>query len=111
MSELISRFFTFDDPKLNKVILKLPESWWSRPYEYAWAKSFVEQDHVVLDAACGVCHPFKFYLCNLCNNVYACDLDQRLLSPKEILTDMFNVFGLQALEFPSLRLYGRTGRR
>ena len=62
MSELISRFFTFDDPKLNKVILKLPESWWSRPYEYAWAKSFVEQDHVVLDAACGVCHPFKFYL-------------------------------------------------
>lgn len=60
-----SRFITFDDPQLKKVILELPEIWWSRMYEYAWASSFVNDDHVVLDAACGICHPFKFHLCNI----------------------------------------------
>lgn len=95
-----SRFITSDDPQMNKVILKLPKIWWSRPYEYAWACSFVSKNDVVLDAACGICHPFKFYLCNLCQNVYACDLDERLLSPKEILKDMIYVFGQEALTFP-----------
>lgn len=101
MSEILtSRFITFDDPQLNTVILELPKIWWSRPYEYAWAGSLVSKDHVVLDAACGICHPFKFYLCDLCKIVYACDLDERLLSKKEILIDMFNVFGLNAFKFP-----------
>lgn len=101
MSEIwTSRFITVDDPQLNRIILELPENWWSRPYEYAWAGSFISSYHFVLDAACGICHPFKFYLCNLCKNVYACDLDERLLSKKEIVIDMFNVFGLKTLEFP-----------
>ena len=101
MSEIgTSRFITFDDPQLKKVILDLPQLWWSRPYEYAWASSFVSEDHVVLDAACGVCHPFKFCLCNLCKKVYACDLDERLLSKKEIVMDIINVFGQEGLNFP-----------
>ncbi|HZK53657.1 MAG TPA: methyltransferase domain-containing protein [Desulfosporosinus sp.] len=101
MNEILtSRFITFDDPQINKVILELPQNWWSRPYEYAWASSFVDKDYVVLDAACGICHPFKFYLCNLCQNVYACDLDERLLSKKEIVKDMVIVFGQEALNFP-----------
>ena len=95
-----SRFITFDDPQLKKVILELPKLWWSRPYEYAWASSFVNEDHVVLDAACGICHPFKFYLCNLCNKVYACDLDVRLVSNKEIVKDIINVFGQEGMNFP-----------
>ena len=101
MSEVLtSRFFTFDDPQLNKVILNLPQNWWSRPYEYAWASSFVSKEHVVLDAACGICHPFKFHLCNLCEKVYACDLDERLLSKEKILKDIYNVFGEEAIFFP-----------
>lgn len=95
-----SRFIRFDDPRLNKILLDLPENWWSRPYEYAWGSSLVNKDDVVLDAACGICHPFKYYLCNFCRQVYACDLDQRILSNQEILADMINVFGWQALDFP-----------
>lgn len=101
MSEIeTSRFFTFDDLQLKKVILELPQLWWSRPYEYAWASSFVKEDHVVLDAACGVCHPFKFYLCNLCKKVYACDSDARLMSNTEILKDIIKVFGYEGRNFP-----------
>lgn len=92
-----SRFITFNDPQLKKVILDLPQIWWSRPYEYAWASSFVNEDHVVLDAACGICHPFKFYLCNLCKKVYACDLDERLLSKNEIAADICKAFGQEGM--------------
>lgn len=95
-----SRFITFDDPQQKKVILELPQIWWSRPYEYAWASSFVNEDQVVLDAACGICHPFKFYLCNLCKKVYACDLDERLLSKNKITTDIIKVFGQEGMNFP-----------
>ena len=105
MSEIMtSRFFTRDDPQLNKPLLKLPEIWWSRPYEYAWASSFISRDHVVLDAGCGICHPFKYYLCTLCENVYACDKDERLLSKVHILREMISVFGEQALDLPLLYL-------
>ena len=101
MSEIrTSRFITFDDPQLKKVILNLPKIWWSRPYEYAWASSFVNEDHVVLDTACGICHPFKFYLCNLCQKVYACDLDERILSKEEIVADLIDVLGQEAMNFP-----------
>ncbi|MBP1761315.1 MAG: Methyltransferase protein [Firmicutes bacterium] len=95
-----SRFFRCNDPRLNKIFYDLPESWWSRPYEYAWASSLVSQDDVVLDAACGIGHPFKYYLCDLCRQVYACDVDERILSNEEILADIFNVFGPQGLNFP-----------
>ncbi|MEN6350454.1 MAG: methyltransferase domain-containing protein [Syntrophomonas sp.] len=95
-----SRFFTFDDPQLKTAILELPAIWWSRPYEYAWACSFAKNNHTVLDAGCGLCHPFKYYLCNLCSKVYACDLDERLLSKSEVLMDMLDVFGNDTLDFP-----------
>lgn len=98
--QIVSRIFTVDDPQLNNVILEIPQIWWSRPYEYAWAASFVEGSHIVLDAACGLCHPFKFFLCNICRNVHACDYDERILSPTEIMNDMVRCFGLKALNFP-----------
>lgn len=99
-----SRFFRCNDPRLNRIFLNLPENWWSRPYEYAWASSLVSSNDVVLDAACGISHPFKYYLCDLCRQVYACDLDDRILSNESILADMANVFGPQALDFPQLYL-------
>jgi SAM-dependent methyltransferase len=68
-----SRFFKQDDPSVKKVddfILPIP--WWSRPFEYAWATSFVKPDETVLDAGCGVEHPFKWYLGRRAK-AYACD--------------------------------------
>ena len=61
-----TRFIRQSDPQTSKLIFKLPSTWWSRPYEYAWADKFVEPGDTVLDAACGIAHPFKFYLADKC---------------------------------------------
>lgn len=88
-----SRFFVHSDEKTDTTLLKLPYDWWSRFYEYPWASKFVNKDDIVLDAACGVCHPFKFYLTDHCKEVYACDLDPRVLSQDAILQDIAAFFG------------------
>ncbi|MEN6391424.1 MAG: class I SAM-dependent methyltransferase, partial [Syntrophomonas sp.] len=95
-----SRFITSDDLRIDKVMLELPKHWWSRPYEYAWAASFAAREHTVLDAACGLCHPFKYYLCNICKYVYACDKNEHILCNRNILLDMFRYFGVDAFDFP-----------
>lgn len=93
MSIYDSRFFVHSDEKTDTTLLKLPFDWWSRFYEYEWASKFVSRDDVVLDAACGVCHPFKFYLTDKCQAVYACDLDPRILDSDAIIQDIRAFFG------------------
>lgn len=88
---LTSRFFTSGDARMDRVLLPLPEYWWSRPYEYAWASRFA--GGTVLDAACGISHPFKFYLADCCSEVYGCDRDARILSNAAILQEIREVFG------------------
>ncbi|MDQ6422465.1 class I SAM-dependent methyltransferase [Paenibacillus sp. LHD-117] len=96
-----SRFFVAGDASADTFLFKLPPTWWSRPYEYEWAKEFVRQDNVVLDAACGISHPFKFVLSELCREVHACDIDPRITSPDEIVLDIENDFGAEAArQFP-----------
>lgn len=80
------------------MIFDLPQEWWSRPYEYAWALPFAREGDTALDAACGVCHPFKFALLEKCREVHACDLDERILDPEAIKRDIENDFGRAALE-------------
>lgn len=86
--QLKSRFIVDTDNRIDHMIYDLPKDWWSRPYEYAWCASFASEEKVVLDAACGVCHPFKFYLSQHCKKVYACDLDPRITSTSHILDDI-----------------------
>ena len=93
---LTSRFFTVTDKKINNVVFDLPSHWWSRPYEYAWASQFVNPNDIVLDAACGISHPLKFFLLDKCRDVYACDNDPRILSPHEIRLDIARDFGEEA---------------
>jgi SAM-dependent methyltransferase len=92
-SDLVSRFFLKNDILLQKFVYDLPANWWSRPYEYAWAAGFARKEDICLDAASGICHPLKFYLADACNEVYACDTDQRILSPREILKEIEQEFG------------------
>ena len=68
-----SRYILKSDEHKNTFITKLPETWWSRPYEYAWAANFMGKDLTVLDAACGIEHPFKYYLAENCQFVDATD--------------------------------------
>lgn len=95
---MTSRFFTTVDARAERLVLPLPPVWWSRPYEYAWAATFAEDAATVLDAACGVEHPFKFYLLDHCREVHACDLDERILSPRETILGLARTYGNAAVE-------------
>ncbi|HEU4727044.1 MAG TPA: class I SAM-dependent methyltransferase [Kofleriaceae bacterium] len=88
-----SRFFVASDPQRHDVVLPLPGYWPTRPYEYAWAAGFAGPDHVVLDAACGICHPFKFLLSDTCAETHALDCDGRIVVPEAILRDVAADFG------------------
>lgn len=80
-----SRFIVNIDEQKTECLLKIPSDWWSRFYEYAWASNFIEKNDVCLDAACGVPHPFKFYLASICKDVYACDIDNDILDKSKLL--------------------------
>lgn len=102
MDKFQSRFFTEADFNKDTIVFKLLPSWWSRPYEYAWAGTFAEKNDIALDAACGIEHPFKFYLLDYCREVYACDYDGSILSSENILKAIKDTFGEEAsLELPS----------
>ncbi|CDQ38022.1 MULTISPECIES: class I SAM-dependent methyltransferase [Virgibacillus] len=82
-----SRFFKETDPSSNHFIFDLPYTWETRFYEYEWVKNFAKKEDIVLDAACGIGHPLKFYLADECHSVYACDIDDRILSREAIWED------------------------
>jgi ubiquinone/menaquinone biosynthesis C-methylase UbiE len=96
MDNLASRFFVKNDTRLDKVVFPLHPAWWSRPFEYAWAAEFAESGNVVLDAACGICHPFKFYLADKCKKVHAVDIDPRISEPDLIAAHIQEIFGEEA---------------
>ncbi|WP_419890346.1 class I SAM-dependent methyltransferase [Paenibacillus xylanexedens] len=91
-----SRYIRQNDPKTDTLVFPLHPAWWSRPYEYEWARRFARPDDVVLDAACGISHPFKFWLAEHCREVHACDWDERILSEEAIRLDIVSDFGEQA---------------
>jgi ubiquinone/menaquinone biosynthesis C-methylase UbiE len=103
---LTSRFFSTSDKRMDKVIFPLPAHWWSRFYEYAWAAEFCKETDVVLDAACGIAHPFKFYLADHCKAVHAIDIDSRINDYMKMADEIQVVFGEDARnEFLEKELY------
>jgi SAM-dependent methyltransferase len=84
----VSRFITRSDVSKRSIIVDLPATWWSRGHEYAWAQGFAEPDHVVLDAGCGISHPFKFWLASVCLRTYVCDIDERIVSDRDLMLDV-----------------------
>ncbi len=105
LNQLQSRFIVDTDERVEHMIYDLPKSWWSRPYEYAWCSSFVSDEAVVLDAACGISHPFKFFLAEHCKMTYACDLDPRILSTESILKNIRDDIGVQEAEAAEVKRY------
>lgn len=92
---LDSRYIRRDDGRMDTVLVPLHPAWWSRPYEYAWARQFAHAEDTVLDAASGIPHPFKFWLVDRVRKVYACDLDPRILSNEAIRSAVADDFGIQ----------------
>lgn len=76
---MINSYFRFDDLHDSKILsYTIPQEWWSRPWEYNWAISLAKPGNIVLDAGCGVEHPFKWMLCDKGCAVFAADADTRL---------------------------------
>ncbi|MFF2910157.1 class I SAM-dependent methyltransferase [Paenibacillus sp. NPDC057934] len=92
----VSRFFVNTDARRDKLIYDLPASWWSRPYEYEWCTHFVSAHDVVLDAACGISYPLKFYLTGVCEEVHACDMDARIVSKDAVMAEVSHDIGEEA---------------
>jgi 2-polyprenyl-3-methyl-5-hydroxy-6-metoxy-1,4-benzoquinol methylase len=61
-----------------KIDWNLNPLWWSRPYEYAFAYNAVDIDDTIIDAACGIEHPFKERITKVAKKVYAVDIDERI---------------------------------
>lgn len=74
-------YFRTTDPTVSRVGgMDLLPSWWSRPYEYAWAVQFAKPGQVVADMGCGWSgRPFKEELASIGCDVYAIDADPRVL--------------------------------
>ena len=55
---------------------------WSRKAEYPWAAQFARPNTIVIDAACGFGHKFKYHLAKHGRICYAIDCDKRILTEK-----------------------------
>jgi len=75
----LNKFIKTTDAKSQTIGKhKIPLEWWSRFYEYEWAKQFVVKNQNVLDAGCGIEHPFKYYLADMNCKVTAVDKDEAI---------------------------------
>lgn len=100
--DLTSRYILNSDPKITSLAnVPFRDSWWSRFHEYAWVAQFAGQELRVLDAACGVSHPFKWFLGKSCKETYACDIDSRLSSKDRIIQETLDDLGPIAYDIVS----------
>lgn len=98
MFDKTSRFFLSEDESRRDFFFSLHPTWWSRFYEYPWAASFSQKSDIALDAASGICHPFKFFLAENSRETHAVDSDPRILSEAAIRQEVAAVFGESGLE-------------
>lgn len=101
--DLISRWITTEDKKMTKMDdFEIPQEWWSRPYEYKFCSQFLKKNDVILDGACGIEHPFKYYASKRVKKCYAIDQDTRILGLQETKSLEFRHMDLINLdkEFP-----------
>jgi SAM-dependent methyltransferase len=75
----VNKFLTYND-KLLTDFVEMPIEWWSRPYEYAFVADYLGKNQVIVDAGCGIEHPFKWYAAARVKKVIAIDTDERLLN-------------------------------
>lgn len=91
-----ARYIRQSDAQSPSFVLPLPMTWWSRPFEYAWCSRFVKKSDTVLDAACGVSHPFKFWLALHAAEVHACDRDPLIESDEAVRAEVRRDLGEDA---------------
>ena len=75
----MNKFLTYND-KILIDFVEMPIEWWSRPYEYAFVANYLGKNQIIVDAGCGIEHPFKWYAAARVKKVIAIDTDERLLN-------------------------------
>ena len=76
-------YFTVNDEKSNKIYdFTIPDAWWSRLYEYIWAKRLIVPGETVLDAGSGPNYPFQYELAEQGCKVYSVDINPDLTNSK-----------------------------
>lgn len=65
---------------------------------------FCDKNDVVLDAACGIEHPFKFYLAHRCREAHAVDVDKRVTSLMKIRRRMQKKLGVFNVDITGFKL-------
>lgn len=79
----MNAYFTERDEQSNKIYdFTIPEAWWSRLYEYIWAKRFIVPGETVLDAGSGPNYPFQYELAENGCKVFSMDINPDLLKSK-----------------------------
>lgn len=96
-----SRYILRTDDIVYKVIYTIPNGWWSRFYEYAWASKFSDEEDIALDAGCGVIHPFKYYLASICKEVHAVDTDTSIMDRRKLLEESSFYFNEEEINLSS----------
>lgn len=75
----MNKFLTTKDYRIDILDeFAIPDAWWSRFYEYAFASEFLEDWMTIADAGCGLEHPFKWYAAKRAKKVYCVDMDSRI---------------------------------
>jgi 2-polyprenyl-3-methyl-5-hydroxy-6-metoxy-1,4-benzoquinol methylase len=78
---ILNKFLTKQDDICE---LLLPKTWWSRPFEYQFCLNQIKNNDIIIDAGCGIEHPFKNEAIRRCKKVYAIDTDPRLMDIKKV---------------------------
>lgn len=95
----MNRFFNKNDKSVHELgRYNISKKWWSRVYEYALAKDYLNKDDVILDAGCGAIHPFKHYASEAVKMVYAVDIDERIKTLEDTETLKYKCMSLVDLD-------------
>jgi ubiquinone/menaquinone biosynthesis C-methylase UbiE len=93
-------YFKTTDEKCNKIQdFTIPDIWWSRLYEYIWAKHLIKSGETVIDAGSGPNYPFQYELAEYCK-VYSIDINPDLLNSKKHPNITHIVAGIDKMPVP-----------
>lgn len=91
MTALNNAYFAYSDPVVRQVGDELLHpTWWSRPYEYAFALQFADTRDTAADMGCGwMGRPLTAELARRSKEVYAIDADDRVTQLENSLPNLY----------------------
>ena len=89
-----SRFLTIDDKELKNTLIPNEQNWWSKTREYKFAIDNLKKNDIILDAGCGIEHPFKLIASQKASKIICLDKDKRILSLNESDNIEYNLYDL-----------------